>query len=120
MDGWAASLGAGFLSDEPAPPCFTGGHPEIESSGLSEGLAAVASTRRSECSDVSTERRSASQFLPPRRRRSAAGSDILRITDQSIVVVVAKQRQVDGIGHGPVAAIVRMQMIAAVIRRQQP
>ena len=56
---------------------------------------------------------------PTSRRRSAACSDILRITDCSILVVVAKQRQVDRVGHGPVAAIVRMQMIAAVIRRQQ-
>ena len=57
--------------------------------------------------------------VPTSRRRSAACSDILRITDCSILVVVAKQRQVDRVGHGPVAAIVRMQMIAAVIRRQQ-
>jgi hypothetical protein len=57
--------------------------------------------------------------VPTLRRRSAACSDILRITDCLILVVVAKQRQVDRVGHGPVAAIVRMQMIAAVIRRQQ-
>jgi hypothetical protein len=41
------------------------------------------------------------------------------IGNRLILVVVAKQRQVDRVGHGPVADIVGMDVIAAVIRWQQ-
>jgi hypothetical protein len=47
--------------------------------------------------------------------RSASASLVAALV--AILVVVTKQRQVDGIGHGPVAEIVRRHVIAAAIRR---
>ena len=39
-------------------------------------------------------------------------------SETASIVVVAEQRQVNRVGHGPVAGIVGMSVIAAVIRRQ--
>ena len=37
---------------------------------------------------------------------------------ESILVVVAKQGQVDRLGHGPITSVVGMHVVAAVVRRQ--
>src|SRR6266852_3572973 len=48
-------------------------------------------------------------------RRTGLNSTACLHQNRSILVVVAKQRQVDRIGYGPVAGIVGMRVIAAVI-----